>query len=94
MERKRHSLTQIFADSQNVFAALDFKKEAVQSRFDADFSIGDKKISQRILAEAVKGQYGTVVLGRKGITRAREFRLGSVTLRTLAEADQGTTWVV
>jgi hypothetical protein len=40
------------------------------------------------------GKYGTVVLGRKGSTRAREFRLGSVSLRTLAEADQGTIWVV
>ncbi len=94
VERERRSMTQIFAESQKVFSALDFKKEAVESRFDADFSIGDKKISQSILAEAVKGQYGTVVLGRKGGTRAREFRLGSVTLRTLAEADQGTTWVV
>lgn len=93
-DRERRSMTQIFAETQKVFTALDFKKEAVESRFDADFSIGDKKISQRILAEAVKGQYGTVVLGRKGSNRAREFRLGSVTLRTLAKADQGTTWVV
>jgi nucleotide-binding universal stress UspA family protein len=87
-------MTQIFAQSQEVFTALDFKKEAVESRFEADFSIGAKKISRSILREAARGKYGTVVLGRKGSTRAREFRLGSVSLRTLAEADQGTTWVV
>jgi nucleotide-binding universal stress UspA family protein len=94
VEQKKRSMAQIFAESQKVFASLDFKKEAVESRFEADFSIGEKKISRSILAEAAKGEYGTVVLSRKGSTGAREFRLGSVTLRTLAEAEQGATWVV
>jgi hypothetical protein len=35
-----------------------------------------------------------LVLGRKGSTQAREFRLGSVVLKTVSEAENCAVWVV
>jgi len=40
------------------------------------------------------GKYGTLALGRKGSTQAREFRLGSVVLKTVSEVKNCAAWVV
>jgi nucleotide-binding universal stress UspA family protein len=94
IERRRDRMTHFFAEAQKVLRTFGFQQNAVQTRFYCQTPPGDKKISQAILAEVREGNFGTLVIGRKGSTRAREFKLGSVSLRTVTEAENCAVWVV
>jgi nucleotide-binding universal stress UspA family protein len=47
---------------------------------------GSRSPAEDILAEARRGGYGTLVLGRRGLSKAKAFFVGSVTNRILQEA--------
>jgi nucleotide-binding universal stress UspA family protein len=47
-----------------------------------------------ILMEARSGDYGTIVLGRRGISKVREFLMGRVTSKVLNGAEGLAVWVV
>ncbi|NWF55428.1 MAG: universal stress protein [Syntrophaceae bacterium] len=94
VNRERGKVSAIFAQAQKILSDAGFGDSTVEVRFEADTSLTQKKASRQILAAAAQGNFGTVILGRKGITRAREFRLGSICLRTVAEAENCAVWVV
>ena len=91
--RERGKISQIFTQAKKILSDSRLGDPPVQTRFEADTSLTGKKASKQILA-AAQGKFGTLILGRKGITRAREFRLGSVCLRTVADAENCAVWVV
>lgn len=47
-----------------------------------------------ILREAERGGYGTIVLGRRGLSGAPEFLLGGVTSKVLSRAKGFAVWIV
>jgi nucleotide-binding universal stress UspA family protein len=47
-----------------------------------------------IVLEAKEGGYGAIVLGRKGISRAREFSMGGVVRKVIRLASNRAVWVV
>jgi nucleotide-binding universal stress UspA family protein len=47
-----------------------------------------------ILREAKEGGYGTIVLGRRGLSEAPEFLMGSVTSKILSRAKGFAVWIV
>jgi nucleotide-binding universal stress UspA family protein len=47
-----------------------------------------------ILREAEKGRYGTIVLGRRGLSTAPEFSMGGVTNKVLSRAKGFAVWIV
>ncbi|MFZ5765775.1 MAG: universal stress protein [Thermodesulfobacteriota bacterium] len=53
-----------------------------------------KTFSKTILQTQKEGGYGTVVLGRRGISKAEEFLFGSVSTAVLRESHDFTVWVV
>ena len=91
--RERGKISQIFTQAKKILSDSGLGDPQVQTRFETDTSLTEKKASKQILA-AAQGKFGTLILGRKGITRAREFRLGSVCLRTVADAENCAVWVV
>ena len=91
--RERGKISQIFSQAKKILSDSGLGDPPVQTRFETDTSLTEKKASKQILA-AAQGKFGTLILGRKGITRAREFRLGSVCLRTVTEAENCAVWVV
>jgi nucleotide-binding universal stress UspA family protein len=93
-ERDREEMDRYFGEARKVLEELGYDRKALSTRFDFDESASSQKVSQAILQEVRKGKYGTLVLGRKGSTQAREFRLGSVVLRTVSEVENCTVWVV
>ncbi len=94
VERRKERMAQLFEEARKTLVACGMDLKGIQTRFYCEIPPGDKKISQAILAEAQQGNFGTVVMGRKGSTHAREFRLGSVALRTVTEAENCAVWVV
>ena len=51
-------------------------------------------ISQNILSAAEQGGYGTVVIGRRGLSKTEEFLFGSVSTKIIHSARNCTVWVV
>jgi nucleotide-binding universal stress UspA family protein len=57
-------------------------------------TIGSYSRAADILAAAREGNYGTVIMGRRGISAVREFILGRVTTRVLNGAEGLAVWIV
>ena len=51
-------------------------------------------LSQEILKVREEGNFGTVALGRRGISKAEEFLFGSVSTAILRQSHNFTVWVV
>lgn len=94
LENERDQMDHFFAEAQKVLEAFGFDRKAVEYKFDHGKSASARKVSQRILKEVQEGKHGTLVIGRKGATSAREFRLGSVALRISNESQNCAVWVV
>ncbi|MGV8073797.1 MAG: universal stress protein [Syntrophobacteraceae bacterium] len=94
VENERDQMCRFFAEAQKVFEDLGFDRKAVEYKFDHGKSASSRNVSQRILKEVQEGKHGTLVIGRKGATSAREFRLGSVALRISTESQNCAVWVV
>ncbi|NWF94475.1 MAG: universal stress protein [Syntrophaceae bacterium] len=93
-ERERDRMFHFFGEAQRVLEDLGFRKNQVEYEIFKGESASPKKVSQRILKEVQDGNHGTLVIGRKGATGAREFRLGSVAWRIATESQNCAVWVV
>lgn len=47
-----------------------------------------------IFGEALTGNYGTIVLGRRGLSRVEEFTMGSISSKVLQLAEEIAVWIV
>jgi nucleotide-binding universal stress UspA family protein len=47
-----------------------------------------------IIAEVLKGGYGTIVVGRRGLTNVEEFIMGRVSNKVIHMAREMAVWVV
>ncbi|EGB14607.1 UspA domain-containing protein [Pseudodesulfovibrio mercurii] len=53
-----------------------------------------RNIALEILSIAEEGGYGTLVIGRRGVSKAEEFLFGSVSNKLIHHAKDRTVWVV
>ena len=51
-------------------------------------------IGKAVLSEAQKGNYETIVVGRRGISKAQEFFMGSISHNILQQAGDKAVWIV
>ena len=94
VERDKEEIDYFFDEAQKALEDLGYDKKTLDTRFEYGKSAATRRISPAIVKEMLKGKYGTLVLGRKGSTQAREFRLGSVVLRTVRKVENCAVWVV
>jgi len=94
VERERARMAQIIEEAKEAILDEGLRPRSLNYQFQYDPSARSKKISRAILSKLQEGDYGTMLLGRKGTTRAREFRIGSVALRTITEAQRCAVWVI
>ena len=55
---------------------------------------GEGNSAQTIIEEAEKGDYDTIIVGRKGLSKVEEFTMGRVSRRVIHMAKDRTVWVV
>lgn len=91
---EKDQMLHFFDEAKRVLADLGFDRNAVECGFSQGKSASPRVVSQSILEEVQKGKFGTLIMGRKGATSAREFRLGSTALRIATEAEDCAVWVV
>lgn len=79
-----------FAAARDLLAARGFEAAAVTERQ----VVRREGPARDILEEIGRGGYGTVVIGRRGLTRARQFLFGSVSHKVVQNARECAVWVV
>ena len=75
-------ISKFFGEATEVLMQAGVQPEQIKSKF----SVKKGEIPKAILEEVELGHYETLVLGRRGLSRVREFFLGSVTTEVVREA--------
>jgi len=81
----------VFAKGAEVLREAGLAAEAIRSKF---IVADEPGIAQGLLAEQRAGHYGTLVVGRRGVTKAEEFLFGSVSNKIIHHARDCAVWVV
>jgi len=75
-------ISEFFAEATDVLVQAGVRPEQVKSKF----SVRKGEIADAILEEVELGNYETLVLGRRGLSRVREFIMGSISTKVVREA--------
>jgi nucleotide-binding universal stress UspA family protein len=65
-----------------------------ESQISTKIMSGSRSAANDILEEARKNGYGTIVMGRRGLSGVREFFMGSVSSKVLRSSTGMATWIV
>jgi nucleotide-binding universal stress UspA family protein len=80
--QSEEKMNQFFAESTEVLKKAGLKPEQIRSKFVVKAS----EVAEAILEEVALGRYDTLIVGRRGLSRVREFFLGSVSTKVVREA--------
>ncbi len=76
---------------RNMLAETGIASESVAG----DIRMAEQKtISETILEAQQQGEYGTIVVGRRGVSKAEEFLFGSISNALVHHSHNCTVWVV
>ncbi len=75
-------ISKFFGEAAEVLTQAGVQPEQIKSKF----SVKKGEIADAILEEVELGHYETLVLGRRGLSRVREFFMGSVSTELVREA--------
>lgn len=76
------AMTRFFAEAKEILVKAGVQPEQIKSKF----RVKSGEIADAILEEIQLGNYQTLLLGRRGLSRVREFFLGSVSTKVVREA--------
>ena len=71
-----------FAEAINLLVQAGVRPEQIKSKF----GVRKGEIASAILEEVERGHYETLIVGRRGLSRVREFFLGSISTELVREA--------
>ena len=83
--------------AQNMFQAYQESLEkagVLPARISTKYSRQSHTRAGEILREAKDGDYGTIAMGRRGLSKVREFLMGRVTNKVLSRAEGFAVWIV
>jgi nucleotide-binding universal stress UspA family protein len=63
-------------------------------RISSEAMLDSPSRSGDIIKEAREGAYGTIVMGRRGLSKVRDFLMGRVTSKVLNQAEDFAVWIV
>jgi nucleotide-binding universal stress UspA family protein len=96
-QREQKWLTRITRDTESMLREYSERLEragVVPAGISSKYTTESSSRSADILKEARAGNYRTIVLGRRGLSRVRQFILGRVTSKVLSQADGLAVWLV
>ncbi len=90
IERAEKEINDVFDKAKQCFTDAGFKSNQITTKIilDAHSRAG------AIIHEAREGDYGTIVLGRRGLSKVQEFILGRVSNRIIQVIRYKAVWVV
>lgn len=81
----------IFAGCLEILVGAGVSREAV---YCTTHMAEGRTISDTVLEVQRKGQFGTVVTGKRGVSKAEEFLFGSISNALARRCNDFTTWIV
>jgi nucleotide-binding universal stress UspA family protein len=87
----RRKIESILAEYRRKLIAAGFPEPAIQTRSPLRHC---PSIAECILLELDRTEYGTIVVGRRGLSRKEEFLFGSVSSKIVGHARNCAVWVV
>jgi nucleotide-binding universal stress UspA family protein len=90
-------LEELERDVQDMFAAYQRRLEDAgveASRISSKYTLRSRSRAEDILETAREGEFGTIVMGRRGLSRVHDFPLGRVTTKVLHRAALFALWIV
>jgi nucleotide-binding universal stress UspA family protein len=89
-ENLKGKIQEMFADYRGCLEKAGVAPEKIST----ECTLGSFSRAADILVAAREGNFGTVIMGRRGISAVREFILGRVTTRVLNGAEGLAVWIV
>jgi len=89
-ESTRKEMNAELAEAGEKLVAMGFKPHQVSTQLVSDVA----SRAAAIVAEAKKQNYGTIVMGRRGHSRVRDFFIGRVTIKVLHLGRDRTVWII
>lgn len=90
-QAKNEAAEAIFAEARRILAELGLAGEQVSCH--NYLTASGESISAGILAVRARGDFGTVVVGKRGVSKAEEFLFGSISNAVVQKSDFAV-WVV
>ena len=81
----------IFKRALKILVGVGIKREAI---YNTTHMTEGKTISDTILEVRRMGDFGTVVTGKRGVSKAEEFLFGSISNALARHSNDFTTWIV
>lgn len=91
LDHYRRNVERLLTGYRRELIAAGFPDEAVETRLPQRHC---PSIAECILLELDRAEYGTIVVGRQGLSRKEEFLFGSVSSKIVGHARNCTVWVV
>ena len=88
---KEGKAQRIFQRLQPILARYDLATDTINTRCQMAEGIS---LSEQILTIREEGKFDTLVLGRRGISKAEEFLFGSISIAILRDSHDFAVWVV
>lgn len=89
-ESTREAMDKIFGEAKRILVGAGLTEANIKTRIEP----AALDVAQELLAEAEEGGYDTIVLGRRGMGRVRQFFIGSVSNKVVQHAKGRTVWIV
>jgi nucleotide-binding universal stress UspA family protein len=90
LHRAEKSMESVFERASSHLEAAGFNRNQI----DLKTVTGAQSRAAVIITEALKGGYGTIVVGRRGLTNVEEFTMGRVSNKVIHMAREMAVWVV
>lgn len=91
LDNYQKKIESLLAEYRHQLIAAGFPEAAVQTRSPRHHC---PSIAECILLELDRTAYGTIVVGRRGLSRKEEFLFGSVSSKVVGHARNCAVWVV
>lgn len=89
-ENYEKKITPVFDEYEGMLLEAGVPADSIKKKI----ILKSTDIGKTILSEALKGEYGTIVMGRRGISKAKEFFMGSVSSKIVQQARDLAVWIV
>ncbi|WP_045223002.1 universal stress protein [Desulfonatronum thioautotrophicum] len=98
-QKEEKTIRDFLEDSRRQLVNSGIAPEHVTVEYASASSLGARRsegysVARHVLQFHQEGGFGTVVVGRRGVSKAEEFLFGSVTTKIVHSAKDCTIWVV
>ncbi len=89
-EGSRKAMSRVFREAKDILLEAGFAEENIGTEIQP---VGGD-VAHEIISKAELGGYDTIVMGRRGMGRVRQFFIGSVSNKVVQHARGRTVWIV